>query len=80
MHSARVRSIALRLLKFLQIKEGDLVSWKKQFCRKSELSGPSFCISNLKVLRIQRLGHSLDFNPFFMIQEYFYKSLQIYTN
>ena len=80
MHSARFRSISLRLLKFLQIKEGDLISWKNQFCRKSDLFGPLFCISNLKGLRIQRLGHALDFKTFCMIQVYFYKSPQIYTN
>ena len=39
----------VRLLKFLQIKEGDLISGGNQFCRRSELFGPPFCISILKV-------------------------------
>ena len=40
MHSARFRNTFLRVLKFLQIKEEDLISEANQFCRKSELFGP----------------------------------------
>ena len=32
-----------------KLKRGDLISRGNQFCRKSELFGPSFCISILKV-------------------------------
>ena len=35
---------------FYKLKRGDLISGGKQFCRKSELFGPPFCISILKVL------------------------------
>ena len=54
-----------------KLKRGDLISGGNQFCRKSELFGPPFCISILKVLQTQILRHSLDFNAFCMIQEYF---------
>ena len=60
MHSARCRSIFQKVLKFLQIKEGGLISGWNQFCRKSELFGPPFCISILKVLWTQILCHSID--------------------
>ena len=65
---------------FYKLKRGDLISGGNQFCRKSELFGPPFCISILKVLRTQILRHSLDFNAFCMIQEYFFQSLEISTN
>ena len=61
-------------------KSGDLISWGNQFCRKSELFGPPFCISILKVLGTQIHRHLLDFNAFCMIQEYFSQSLEISTN
>ena len=64
---------------FFKLKRGDLVSGGNQFCRKSELFGPPFCISILKVLSTQFLRHSLDFNAFCMIQEYFSQSLEIST-
>ena len=48
------------------------VTWeRKQYWRKSESFGPPFCISILKVLRIQILHHPLDFNAFYIIMEYF---------
>ena len=65
---------------FYKLKKGDLISGGNQFCRKSELFGPPFCISILKVLWTQIHRHSLDFNAFFMIQEYFSQSLEISTN
>ena len=63
-----------------KLKRGDLISGWNQFCRKSELFGPPFCISILKVLWTQIHCHSLDFNAFCMIQEYFSQSLEISTN
>ena len=54
---------------FLKLKSGDLISGGKQFCRKSELFGPPFRISILKVLWSQIDCYSLDFNAFCMIQE-----------
>ena len=65
---------------FYKLKRRDLISWGNQFCRMSELSGAPFCISILKVLWTQILCHSLDFNAFCMIQEYFSLSLLIFTN
>ena len=65
---------------FYKLKRWDLISGGNQFCRKSELFGPPFCISILKVLWTQFLCHSLDFNAFCMIQEYFSQSFEISTN
>ena len=65
---------------FYKLKRGDLISRGNQFCRKSQLFGPPFCISILKVLCTQIFHHSLDFNAFCMIQEYFSQSLEISTN
>ena len=65
---------------FYKLKRGDLISWGNQFCRKSELFGPRFCISILKTFWTQILCHSLDFNAFYMIQEYFSQSFEISTN
>ena len=64
-------------LNFYKLKKGDLISGGNQFCRNSELFGPPFCISILKVLWIKIHCHSLDFNAFCMIQEYCSQSLQI---
>ena len=60
---------------FYKLKRVDLISGRNQFCSKSELFGPPFCISILKVWQTQILCHWLDFNAFFMIQEYFCQSL-----
>ena len=65
---------------FYKLKRGDQISGGNEFCKKSELFGPPFCISILKVLWTQFLCHSLDFNAFCMIQEYFSQSLEISTN
>ena len=63
-----------------KLKRADLISGGNQFCRKSELFLPPFCISILKVLRSEVLRNSLDFNAFCIIQEYFSHSLEKYTN
>ena len=65
---------------FCKLKRGDLISGGNQFCRMSELFGPPFCISILKVLWTQILRHSLDFSPFCMNQEDFSQSPEISTN
>ena len=65
---------------FYKLKRGDLISGGNQFCRMSELFGPPFCISILKVLWTQILHRSLHFNVFCMIQEYFFQGFQICTN
>ena len=65
---------------FYKLKRGDLISWGNQFCRMSELLGPPFCISILKVLWSQILHQQLHFNAFSMIQEYFSQSLEISRN
>ena len=44
-YSAWLGSTFVRVLKFLQIKEGrDLISWGNQLCRMAELFGTPFCI------------------------------------
>ena len=65
---------------FHKLKKEDLISGGNQFCRKSQLFGPPFCISVLKVLWTQIHRHSLDFNAFCKMQEYFSQSLEISTN
>ena len=60
MHSAWFRITFSRIWKFLQTKEGDLISVVKRVCRKSELFCSPFCISILKVLGTEILHHSLD--------------------
>ena len=65
---------------FYKLKKVDLISGGNQFCRKSELFGPPFCISILKVLWTQIHRPSLYFNGFCMIQEYFLQSLEISWN
>ena len=62
---------------FYKLNSGDLISAGNQFCRKSQLFGPRFSISILKVLLTKIFHHSLDFNAFCMIQEYYSQSLQI---
>ena len=59
---------------------GNVISGGNQFCRKSELFAPLFCISILKLLQTQILRHSLDINAFWMIQEYFCQGPEIPTN
>ena len=80
MHSAWLRSTFLRVLKYLQIKEVDLIFGGNQFWKKSELFLTPFCISILKVLSSKFLRHSLDFNAFCMIKENFSQSFEISTN
>ena len=65
---------------FYKLKRGDLISGGNQFCRMSELFGPTSCISVLKVFQTQTLHHSLYFNVFCVIQECFSKSPEISTN
>ena len=65
---------------FCKLKRGDLVSGGNQFWRKSELFGPLFCISILKVFSTEFLRHSLDFNACCMIQEYFCQRPGISSN
>ena len=82
MHSASFKSAFLRVFKFPKVKEGDLISCGGggQLRKTAELFGPSFCISVLKVSRTQILCHSLDFNAFCMIEEYFYETFKISAN
>ena len=65
---------------FHKLKRGDLISGGNEFCRMSDLFGPLFGISILKVLLTQILHHSLHFSVFCMIQEYSCKSPEICTN
>ena len=61
---------------FYKLRWGDLISGGKQLSWKSEFVGPPFCISILKVLKTQILRHSLDFNSFWLIQEYLSQNLK----
>ena len=63
-----------------KLKMGDLISGDNQFCSKSKLFGPPFRISILKVLLTQIHHHSIDFNPFCMIEGYFSQSLEMSKN
>ena len=65
---------------FFKLNREDLISGRNQFCRKSELFRPPFCIAILKVFRTQILRDSLDFNAFSMIHQYFLQSLEISSN
>ena len=62
---------------FYKLRSGDLISGGNQFYRMSELFGPPFCISILKVLWTQILRHSLDFSPFCINQEEFSQGPEI---
>ena len=65
---------------FYKLKRWDLISWWNQFCRMTKLFGPLSCISIVKVFYTQILRHSLHFNAFCMIQEYFSQRLWISSN
>ena len=54
---------------FYKLKRGDLISGRNQFCWKSELFGPPFSISVLKVLSTKFLRHLLDFSACYMIKQ-----------
>ena len=65
---------------FYKLKRGDLISGGNQFCRKSELFGPPFCILIWNFLWTQIHRHSSDLNVFCIIEEYFSESLEISTS
>ena len=65
---------------FYKLKRGYLMSGGNEFCRMSELFGPPFCISILKVLLTQILCHSLNFSPFCLNQEDFSQTPEISIN
>ena len=67
-------------INFYKLKSGDLIPGGNEFCKKSELFGPPFCISIFTDLWTEIHSHSLDFNAFCTIQEYFCQSLEIFTN
>ena len=65
---------------FYKLKSGEKISGGNEFHRKSELFGPPFCISILKVLWTQIFRYSLYFNAFHLIQEYFFQSFGVFRN
>ena len=77
-----IQEYFLRVFKFLQVKEGDLISGGNQFSRMTELFGPPFCISILifSFFQTQILRHLLASNAFCMIQKYFSQGFQICAN
>ena len=75
-----IKDYFLRVLKFLEIKVGGPNFWGNRFCRMTELFGPVYSISILKVWWTQSLRHWLGFNAFCMIKECFSQSLEISAN
>ena len=71
------RVVFLRVSEFVQIKEWRSNFQWNQFHRNSELFAPHCCISIWKVLWTQVFYHSLDFNVYFMMQEYVSKGFEI---
>ena len=65
---------------FYKLNRAKLISGGNQFCRKSQLFGPPFCISIWNICSTQIFSHLLDFNALCMIQEYFSQSFEISTN
>ena len=59
---------------------GDQISGENQFCGKSELFGPPFCVSISNDLRTQILHPLLDFNEFRLIEDYLSQTFEISTN
>ena len=76
MHSSWFRSTFKEPWNLYKLKSWALIFWRSQFGRKSELFGLPFCISFLNTLWTQIHNHSLDFNAFCMIQEYFSRVLK----
>ena len=62
---------------FCKLKWRDLISRRNRLCRMSQLYGPLFCISILKVLSTYIIPHSLDFTHFYMNHGYFSQSPEI---
>ena len=69
-----------RFSNLYKLKRGDVISAGNHFRRMSELFGPPFCISILKVPLTQILHHSLDFSLFCLNQGDFSQSPEISTN
>ena len=65
LHDSRV--VFWECWRVCKLKSRDLISRGNQFCKKSELFGPPFCISSLKVLWTQIHSDSPEFNAFCMI-------------
>ena len=78
MHSTWFSSTFVSFLKFSQINEGGPNFLGNQFCRTAELFGPPFCISIWEIWGTQILRHSVDFNAFYMIQQYFVSFLKFF--
>ena len=80
MHSAWLRSTFLRVLKFLQIKEARPNFWGEPILQKVWIIWSSPSAFQFERFYGLILRHSLDFNGFCLIQEYFSQSLEISTN
>ena len=80
MRSTWFSNTFLRFLKFPQIKEvrPNFLGRTSSAERLNYLVPPS-CISILVVWRTQNLCHSLDFNAFYMIQQYFSQVFEIFV-
>ena len=80
MHSAWLWSILKELWNFYKLKSEALSFWGNQFGRRSELFGPPFIISILKVLCTQIHHDAWNLNAFCMIEEFFSQKLEMSTN
>ena len=79
MHSVWFRSTFLGVSKFSKIKEGVSNFWGEPILQNGWIIWSPLLYFNLKVSRTQILRHSLNFNAFCMIQEYFSPSFEICT-
>ena len=79
MDSRWCSSTFLMFLKFFEIKEGGPNSLGgTNYAERLNYLVPPSCISILEVWRTQILHHSLDFNVFYMIQQYFPQVFEIF--
>ena len=74
LHSSGV--VFLESSNFYKLKSGDLISGGNQFCRKSKLFGPPFCILILNFLWTQIHCHSSDLNVLSSLRSTFLRVLK----
>ena len=67
----------LSFLNSLNLKRAGLIFLVNQFCRKTELFGPLFCISIFKIWRTQILRYSIYFTVFYVIPKPFFNFLKL---
>ena len=63
---------------FLKLKRGDLISWGEPILQNGWIIWFPSYISILEVWRTQILCHSLDFNLFYIIEQYFSQVFEVF--